>query len=77
MAATATKPSDATWTDADKKWGYKFGCEGLRSVEGAADFLDKSRATVYRLVNEEKIRKGKDGNICFRSLQDHAHSLEE
>lgn len=77
MASTEAKTApDETWTAADKKWEYKFGCDGLRKNCDAAKFLGVSPDSIYRLIKADKIRVGTGGQVCFRSLVNHAHSLE-
>lgn len=75
--ATTKELIDPTLTEADKAFGYKFGCDGLRKVVDAAEFLGVSRQTIYRYGVEGKVRIGNGGRVCFRSLQNHAHSLEK
>ncbi len=77
MASATKQTIDPSMTESDAAWGYKFGCEGLRTVVDVAEFLGVSRQTVYRYINENRIRKGKAGKICFRSVREYAHSLEE
>ncbi len=74
--ATKTQTTDPTLTEADQKWGYKFGCDGLRRTIDAAEFLGVSRQTVYRYIEENKLRSGANGKICYRSILNYAHSLE-
>ena len=77
--ATATKaqPTDPSLTLADQKWGYKFGCDGLRKTINVAEFLGVSRQTVYRYIDEGKLRAGANGKVCYRSVLNYAHSLEK
>lgn len=75
--AAVKQATETPETLADKKWGYKFGCDGLRSVVDTAEFLGVSRQTVYRYISDDKLRAGQNGKICFRSVKDYAHSLEK
>lgn len=66
---------------ADEQWGYKFGCDGLLTVDAAGEFLSISGRTLDRLSVQGKIRKGRfPSNVrafCKRSVIDFAQSLEE
>jgi hypothetical protein len=76
----ATKPK-IFGSAADDAWGYKFGVDGLLSVDEAAKFLSVSGRTLDRLAVARKIRKGRfPSNVrafCKRSVQEFAQSLEE
>jgi len=68
---------------ADAEFGYRFGCDGLTSLNEARSILGGvSTDTVDRLAVENLIRKGKrrgpNGRIviCRRSLMNYIASLE-
>lgn len=69
-------------TDADKKYGYEFGCDGLASPEEACELIAGiCKDTLYQLCNEGKLRKGKmperrTVGICRRSIRDYIRSME-
>jgi hypothetical protein len=57
--------------DADKKWGYRFGVDGI---------VKCSVETVERRIRDGDIRSGKDHGrlvICKRSLTDYIAGLEK
>jgi hypothetical protein len=66
---------------ADEHWGYRFGIDGLMSVDDAAEHLAVSGRTLDRLTVQQKIRKGRYPSgvraFCKRSVTDFAQSLEE
>jgi hypothetical protein len=68
-------------TDADKKWGYRFGVDGIVNTADAAILLGKrSVETVERRIAEGCFRSGKDHGrlvICKRSLLDYIAGLEK
>lgn len=68
-------------TKADRHHGYRFGVDGLVSVDDACKFLGNiSRDTLDRRANAGHIRKGRNGRrvvICKRSLANYASQLEE
>lgn len=69
-----------TESPSSKQWGYDYGVDGLMSAEEAGRWLGgRSRASLYRLSDEGKIRKGKDGKIyfCRRSVVEYAKSIEQ
>lgn len=65
---------------ADEKFGYEFSVDGLMSAEEAQTFLGGiSRRTLYRRVDDGKIRIGKQSGklvVCRRSVTEYAKSLE-
>jgi hypothetical protein len=67
--------------DADKKWGYRFGVDGIVNPKDAAELLGKcSVETVERRIRDGDIRSGKDHGrlvICKRSLTDYIAGLEK
>lgn len=71
---------DTQSSAADRKFGYRFGVDGIVNLDDALKMLAGcSRATLDRRCEEQKIRKGRDGNrvvFCVRSLKDHIASLE-
>jgi hypothetical protein len=74
------KPPVDQESPATKQWGYDFGVDGLLSAEEASEFLGKmSRASLYRLVEQGKIRKGRVNKIyfCKRSVIEFAKSIEQ
>ena len=67
--------------EADRKYGYRFGCDGLMSIEETCEFLNISRWTLNARIDAGHIRKGKhlDGRavvICRRSVQEYLSRLE-
>lgn len=68
-------------TESDRKWGYRFGVEGIVSLEEAAAMLAGcSTRTVERRIEQGLIRPGKHGGrlvICKQSLLDYIASLEK
>ncbi len=69
-------------TEADEKFGYEFGCDGLVSRDEACQLLGGvSVDTLEDLYRENKIRKGKMPGrrvvgICRRSLRNYIRSME-
>jgi predicted DNA-binding transcriptional regulator AlpA len=68
---------------ADERWGFPFGVAGLWAVGKVMEHLDVSRATVWRLATDGRIRKGrlngrKRGAVrfCKRSVEAYAGTLE-
>jgi excisionase family DNA binding protein len=56
---------------ADKEWGFRFGAEGTMSIEQVQGFLGVSERTVYRLIDDGVIRRGKIRGkpvICKKSV---------
>ncbi len=76
----ATAVADELVTPADRRFGYRFGCEGVLTISQVIDALGGvSRATVYRRIDEGLLRKGKDKRravICRRSLREYLSGLE-
>jgi excisionase family DNA binding protein len=65
---------------ADEQYGSEFGCDGIIRIQEAAAKLTVGKRTVYNLLREGKLRKGKINRrtvVCQRSLQDYIKSLEE
>jgi hypothetical protein len=66
----------------DKRYGYRFGCDGLMSFTEAREFLGRiSKDTLYRKIHAGLIRKGThtDGRravICRRSVLEYVSKLE-
>ena len=81
MVTTATKDEPE---GADAKFGYRFGIDGLVSLEEACRFLGGiNRDTLNKYAAQGLIRKGKRSGlrygrvvICKRSLEEYASSLE-
>jgi len=76
-----TAAQDDALNVADKRWGYKFGCNGLMRTAEVCQHLSISRWTVDRLAEDGRIRKGKDANcnrvvFCRRSIDAYVASLE-
>lgn len=74
--ATAT---DTTQRPANREYGYQFGVDGVMTVPQAMAFLACSRSTVYRLIKDGKIRRGKLGpaaRICRRSIANYLDGIE-
>lgn len=71
-------------TDANKKWGYTFGCEGVVSLIDAGELLGvPSKNTVKDYADKGYIRIGKHKAskfskvvICRRSINEYLDSLE-
>ncbi len=65
---------------ADRRFGYRFGCDGVIGLEEALKMLgNPSRTTIDRRCDELKIRKGRDGQrvvFCIRSINEYIASLE-
>ena len=63
----------SSWTEADKKWGYQFGVDGVMDVKTASAFLGNiSHDTLSRYAANGWIRKGKlHGRVgfCTRSVK--------
>lgn len=73
----------AKLTDADKRWGWVFGCDGYLTIEEAAKLLKVSERTITRLYGRGLIRYMKIGNannskvsICARSIQAYGQKHE-
>jgi hypothetical protein len=65
--------------EAEQKYGYRFGCEGLVTLDEAAAKLRKSVRSVYRLIEAGELRYGGKGKtvICQRSLMDYIAGTEK
>lgn len=67
--------------EADAKWGYRFGEDGIINLEDAAAMLAKaSTQTVENRIKAGKIRSGKDVGrlvICKKSLVEYIAGLEK
>lgn len=64
---------------ADKQWGFKFGVDGLLTIEQTQTFLGVSQRTVYRLINDRSLRRGyvrKKPVICRRSVAEYLRTVE-
>lgn len=72
---------NAPENEADRRHGYRFGCEGIVDIPTAAERLGGvSVCTVFRRIAANKFRAGREGNrtvICIRSLNDYIASLEK
>ena len=71
---------DTSSTPADRKFGYRFGVDGLMAQEEAIEFLgNPSLSTIDRRVEEGKLRRGKDKGrvvLCRRSVVEYVASCE-
>jgi hypothetical protein len=71
---------DTELTDADRRAGYRFGCDGLLDFEAASKLLGgASISTIERRIADGKIRAGREGRrvvICRRSLTEYIAGLE-
>lgn len=81
----ATVMADKTQLEgADKQFGYRFGCDGLMSIDEACKFLGGvSRHTLARRADAGLIRTGRQSDrgsgrtvFCRRSVEEYAASLE-
>jgi len=82
MTAAIHNPAASAGNEADKKWGYVFGCDGLMSARQAADFLSVSDRSLDRMAAHGDIRKGvmpRNGHraFCKRSVVEFAQGLEK
>lgn len=76
-------------TASDEQYGYRYGCEGIISIQGAAKFIGVHENTIRRLCNDGFLRKGKRPYgtenkeklkrvvVCRRSLREYVESTEE
>lgn len=78
MATTATNEE---LTGEDKQYGWRFGCDGTMKLQDAIRFIGVSERTVWRLIEEGKLRKrvlrSKVAIICRRSIQSYFDSLPD
>jgi excisionase family DNA binding protein len=66
-------------TGADKTWGFLFGVDGLLTLDQAQGFLGVSQRTVYRLLDDGVLRRGKVRGkvvICKRSVLEYLKTVE-
>jgi hypothetical protein len=67
--------------EADAKWGYRFGIDGVVSIEQAQSALaNASRNSINRRIADGLLRTGKDVGrvvICKRSLTNYIAGLEK
>jgi hypothetical protein len=64
---------------ADKSWGFRFGCDGVVSVNEAMEHLGIARTKLYELKNSGKIRTGKIDRktvVCRRSMNEFLKTVE-
>ncbi len=76
-------------TGADAKYGYRFGCDGVTSLQRTAKKLDVHENTIRRYCDQGLLRKGKrplpDGTkshaskvmICNRSIANYFELAQE
>lgn len=78
MSLTVVRTSE---TEADRKWGYRFGCDGIVNLEDAGKILaNASTRTVERRIAAGVLRAGYEGGrtvVCVRSIRDHIAGLEK
>lgn len=71
---------DEPLSDADRSYGYRFGCEGIVAIPQACEMLGGvSEATLFRRIADDKFRVGREGGrtvICKKSLINYIASLE-
>lgn len=64
----------------DVQWGFPFGVDGCVSILEAAEMLGGlSKRSVFRLIHDGKIRRGKIGSravVCKRSLHSYLANSE-
>ncbi|TWU12880.1 hypothetical protein CA54_17060 [Symmachiella macrocystis] len=69
-------------TGADKEWGYRFGVNGLMSVDEACAFLGGIHGeTLKRKSNDGLVRRGRHPNgrtlaYCRRSVIEYIAQME-
>jgi hypothetical protein len=65
---------------ADRKWGYRFGVDGIVKAKEAQTMLGNlSRSCLDKRAVEGKIRRGKEGGrtvFCARSIRQYLQGLE-
>ncbi len=70
--------SDAS--PADRKWGYRFGVDGIVSCNDAREMLGGlSRSVLDKRAAQGLVRRGKEGGrtvFCIRSLKMYLNSIE-
>jgi len=82
MSKTATNQKvTETLKKADKRWGFRFGCDGTCSRRFAADFIGVSLSTLDRKLSSGVLRKGKDPHtghtlVCKKSISVYMEKLE-
>lgn len=73
--------ADTDSTEADRKHGYRFGCDGIVNMKQAAEMLGGvNERTVVRRIDAGVFRVGREGGrvvICKRSILDYIASLEK
>ena len=83
----AKKIDTKDWSDTDRRYGWKFGCDGLVSSVEAAQIIGKSQPWISAILNSETrkrvngrgfpIRAARDAEcsrlwrICVRSLNEY------
>jgi hypothetical protein len=67
-------------TPADRKWGYRFGVDGIVTAKKAQEMLGNlSRSVLDKRAVSGVIRRGKEGGrtvFCTRSIREYLHNLE-
>lgn len=76
------KTKEQTPNEADEKFGYVFGVDGLLDAEATKTFLSLSDRQLNRLADEGHIRKGTlPGShhrvFCRKSIVDFSKRLED
>lgn len=74
MANTKTK-----LTGADKTWGFRFGEDGVVSVNEAMRILSVGRTKLYELFDDGKVRRGNIDRkviVCRRSILEYLKTVE-
>jgi hypothetical protein len=67
---------------ANVRWGFRFGCDGLWTVNEAATHLRVCERTVWNLIVAGQLRKATVGcgrgraRVCIRSVKVYAESCE-
>lgn len=83
MATATAATTTELLSEADKRFGYRFGVDGVMGFDEACTFMGNiSRDTLYRRIADELIRKGrhpKNGRsvVCRRSVTSYVSKLEE
>ncbi len=77
--ATRTRFNTTNWTESDRRYGYRFGCNGTVSISEAARMLGVCRDTVYSRIEDDVLRRGeKMGRpcICVESIRRFMEPIE-
>lgn len=67
------KYSTKGWSEADKRFGWKIGCEGWMTVKEAAPVLDFTPGYIYELLSMDDKQEPTSKAYPLRAVQDPVH----